>query len=78
MKKIITINQAFNNVRNSYEVINKIKLCREQEIEAVYISRFEYMTLKKFMFLVVSLSEIGYDLQEIKYLIKNRLYEELI
>lgn len=78
MKKIITINQAFNNARNSYEVINKIKLCREQEVEAVYISRFEYMTLKKFMFLVVSLSEIGYDLQEIKYLIKNRLYEELI
>lgn len=78
MKKLIPLNEAFKDVNNSYDVIYKIKHCQKQGIEAVYITRYNFMTLKKFMFLVVRLSEIGYHLQEIKQLIKDNGYEELI
>lgn len=78
MRKTVPLNQAFNKMKNSYEVINRMKMCREHGAEVVYITRYEFMTIEKFMFLVVELSNQGYSLDEIKYFIKNREYEDKI
>lgn len=71
MLNYINIRDAFAGCDNSYEVVKRLKTCRENGAIHLYVHQFQRISLGRAMYIIVSMSQEGYTLSEIRHYLET-------